>query len=40
MNADMAVSHGVLVAFSRNFTKAARSSAEPIRCSGILVPGV
>jgi hypothetical protein len=29
-----------LVAFSRNFTSAARSSAEPICCSGILVPGV
>ncbi len=28
------------VAFSRNFISAARSSAEPIVCSGILVPGV
>src|SRR5262249_18900488 len=28
------------VAFSKNFTKACRSSAEPILCSGILVPGV
>ena len=29
-----------LVARSRNRTSAARSSAEPMRCSGILVPGV
>jgi hypothetical protein len=28
------------VAFSKNRTSAARSSAEPICCSGILVPGV
>jgi len=28
------------VAFSRNFTSADLSSAEPIVCSGILVPGV
>ena len=28
------------VAFSRNFTSASRSSAEPMVCSGILVPGV
>ena len=28
------------VAFSRNFTSASRSAAEPIVCSGILVPGV
>ena len=28
------------VAFSRNSTSALRSSAEPIVCSGILVPGV
>lgn len=31
---------GEAVAFSRNFTSALRSSAEPILCSGILVPGV
>jgi hypothetical protein len=28
------------VAFSRNRISAARSSGEPMRCSGILVPGV
>ena len=28
------------VAFSKNFTSASRSAAEPIVCSGILVPGV
>jgi len=28
------------VAFLRKLTSAARSSAEPMRCSGILVPGV
>src|SRR5262245_30231262 len=33
-------SHCFAVAFSRNFTNAPRSSADPIRCSGILVPGV
>jgi len=30
----------LLVARSRNCTSAARSCSEPIRCSGILVPGV
>ena len=29
-----------VVARSRNFTSAARSCSEPMRCSGILVPGV
>jgi hypothetical protein len=28
------------VARSKKFTSAARSSAEPMRCSGILGPGV
>jgi hypothetical protein len=32
--------HLGVVAFSRNFTSAARSAAEPIFCSGIFVPGV
>jgi hypothetical protein len=35
-----ALNPSYLVAFSRNLTSAARSSAEPIVCSGILVPGV
>src|SRR5438445_2716451 len=30
----------LLVARSKNFISAARSCAEPMRCSGILVPGV
>jgi hypothetical protein len=30
----------VFVARSRNCTRAARSCSEPMRCSGILVPGV
>ena len=34
------LSHFFLVAFARNSTSAWRSSAEPIICSGILVPGV
>jgi hypothetical protein len=28
------------VVFSKNLTSAARSSGEPMVCSGILVPGV
>ena len=34
------LSHFFIAAFCRNSTSALRSSAEPIFCSGILVPGV
>ena len=40
MQLDPTYGYGYFVAFSRNFTSAARSSAEPMVCSGILVPGV
>jgi hypothetical protein len=40
IQARAAIHHRGFVTLSRNRTSAVRSSAEPIFCSGILVPGV